>query len=82
MAVQAAIDGNGVALAPYSIVADDLNSKRLVRLFTEIPGIQTSFAFYLVSVGEFDRTTALTAFCNWVKDQVSEFQVMHRSHVV
>jgi LysR family glycine cleavage system transcriptional activator len=82
MAVQAAIDGNGVALAPYSIVADDLNSKRLVRLFTEIPGIQTSFAFYLVSVGELDRTPALTAFCNWVKDQVSEFEVMHRSHEV
>ncbi len=82
MAVQAAIDGNGIALAPYSIVAADLYAKRLVRLFTEIPGIKTSFAYYLVSQGEFDRTPALAAFCKWVKDQVSEFEVMKRHHVV
>ena len=55
---------------------------QLVRLFTEIPGIQTSLAYYLVSQGEFDRTPALAAFCKWVKDQVSEFEVMKRHHVV
>lgn len=69
MAVQAAVAGQGVALAPYSIVADDLAAGRLVQLFTDIPGYPTNFAYYVVSPLEIADSPKVTAFREWIREE-------------
>jgi LysR family glycine cleavage system transcriptional activator len=66
MAVQAAIAGQGVALAPLSIVADDLADGRLVKPFADMPGHPTAFAFYIVSPRDLAESPKVAAFRNWV----------------
>jgi LysR family glycine cleavage system transcriptional activator len=71
MAVQAAIEGQGVALAPISIVADDIAAGRLVQPFTNIPGYPTTFAYYVVSPREIADTPKVSAFREWVIEEAS-----------
>ena len=66
MAVQAAIEGQGVALAPRSIVADDLAAGRLLRPFAEREATRTAFAFYLVSPVERAVLPKVVAFREWI----------------
>jgi LysR family glycine cleavage system transcriptional activator len=66
MAVQAAIEGQGVALAPMSITADDLAAGRLVKPFADIPGTPTTFAYYVVSPREVADTPKVSAFREWL----------------
>jgi LysR family glycine cleavage system transcriptional activator len=66
MAVQAAIEGQGIALAPSSIVADDLRAGRLARLFEDLPSTRTNYGWYIVSpIGLADRET-VKAFREWI----------------
>jgi LysR family glycine cleavage system transcriptional activator len=66
MAVQAAIEGQGVALAPISIVADDLAAGRLVKPFKGIAGTPTDFAYYVVSPRDIADNPKVSAFRDWV----------------
>jgi LysR family glycine cleavage system transcriptional activator len=66
MAVQAAIEGQGVALAPQSIVADDLAAGRLLKPFADLPGHPTAFAFYIVSPRHVANAPKVAAFRAWV----------------
>jgi LysR family glycine cleavage system transcriptional activator len=66
MAVQAAIEGEGVALAPRSIVAADLAAGRLVKAFADTPGTPTGFAYYVVSPREVANNPKVIAFREWV----------------
>ncbi len=64
MAVQAALQGHGVALVNSTLVGDDLASGGLVRPF-EL-GIVTDFAYYLViPTGALERP-AVDAFRRWL----------------
>lgn len=64
MALQAALEGHGVALVNSSLVADDLASGRLVRPFAW--AIPTSFAYYLVIPNETADRPAVSAFRTWI----------------
>lgn len=71
MAVQAAVAGQGVALAPLSAVLDDLADGRLLRLFPEVPASPTGFAWYLVSPPSLAESPKVTAFRDWVTAEVA-----------
>ena len=66
MAVQAAIEGQGIALAPASIVLDDLRSGRLVRLFKDLPGIPTNYGWYIVSPVSLADHKIVQDFRQWI----------------
>ena len=69
MLIQAAIEGQGVALGRASLVADDLTSGRLVKPFGPIVGME--FAYYLVCRPEAASHPKLIAFQNWLLKQAS-----------
>ncbi len=69
MAVQAALEGHGVALINSTLVGDDLASGRLVRPFKL--GIPTAFAYYLVIPSETIGRPAVSAFRGWLLEAVS-----------
>ena len=50
-AVQAAIDGNAVALADFAMVANDLSQGRLIRPFELGIRVSAEFAYFLVYPG-------------------------------
>ncbi len=65
-AVQAAIDAQGVVIAPASTVNDDLEAGRLIKPFADIPGIPTEFAWYVVSPESSADNPKVVAFRDWV----------------
>jgi len=66
MAVQAALDGHGVALVGDILVADHLTAGRLIRPFD--PGLTTplNFAYYLLSTEESAARPKIAAFRDWL----------------
>ena len=64
MAVQAALEGHGVALVNSTLVRDDLASGELVRPF-EL-GIATGFSYHLVVPKENLNRPAVSAFRRWL----------------
>jgi len=69
MAVQAAIEGHGVALVNTTLVRDDLASGTLVRPFDL--GMPTSFAYYLVIPTETLDRPDISAFRRWLLDAIA-----------
>ncbi len=69
MAVQAAIDGQGVALVGDMLVADELAAGRLVRPFD--PGLSTplTFSYYLLSARDPARQPKVSAFRDWLLEE-------------
>jgi LysR family glycine cleavage system transcriptional activator len=65
-AVQAAIEGNVVALADFAMVANDLSSGRLVRPFELSIKVPADFAYFLVYPVESASDPRITAFRDWV----------------
>jgi len=62
--MQAAADGQGIALARTSLVGNDLRNGVLVRPFdTEIPGVRSYFLVYLPRM---KQTPKVQAFRDWV----------------
>ncbi len=66
MAVQAAIEGQGVVIAPLSVVADDLAAGRLTRPFDCVAGTETGFAWYVVSPEAIAGNPKVAAFRDWI----------------
>ena len=62
--IQAAIAGQGVALARSALVQDDLDNGNLVRPF-EL-SLSVEFAYYLVCPEEVEDQTKIVAFRNWI----------------
>ena len=69
MAVQAALDGQGVALIGDILVADDLAAGRLVRPFDPSLSTPLTFAFYLLSAKDSDRQPKVAAFRDWLLEE-------------
>ncbi|MCO5066975.1 MAG: transcriptional regulator GcvA [Rhizobiaceae bacterium] len=65
-ALQAAIDGQGVALGDSSLVADDLAAGRLVRPFDLVTASPPEFTYYVVSPIEVAENSAVAAFREWL----------------
>jgi LysR family transcriptional regulator, glycine cleavage system transcriptional activator len=65
LAVQAAIDGQGVALGDSNLVADDLAQGRLVKPFELSLRAPPQFAYYVISPIETAEAPMVKAFREW-----------------
>ena len=69
MAVQAALDGQGVALVGDMLVADELAAGRLVRPFDRSLSTPLSFSYYLLSPKDSDEQPKVAAFRAWLLEE-------------
>jgi LysR family glycine cleavage system transcriptional activator len=68
--LQAAIDGQGVALARSIMARDDVAAGRLVRLFPAIE-LASTLAYYVVYRPERAALSKLVAFRDWLVREAS-----------
>ena len=68
--IQAAIDGQGIALGSTVFVEDHLDAEQLLRPFDLV--LNTEFAYYLVCPEAHLKRSAVVAFRNWILDQAGE----------
>ena len=71
MALQAAIEGQGVALARSVIVAGDLRDGRVIRPLQ--PSCTTNYSYYLVYPAGLPLSRSASAFCHWLKQEAQAF---------
>lgn len=69
--LQAAIDGQGIALARSILARDDLAAGRLVRLFPEIT-TPSQLGYYVVYRAELQALPKLTAFRDWLLEEAGQ----------
>jgi LysR family glycine cleavage system transcriptional activator len=72
LVVQAAIEGQGVALGESALVAADLASGRLVKPFELALKAPPQFAYYVISPLETADTPMVKAFRDWIIAEASE----------
>ncbi len=72
MAVQAAIDDQGIALARSAHVADDLKAGRLVKLFNVFS--PSNVAYYVCCQKGREREAPVAAFIDWILDEAQTAQ--------
>jgi LysR family glycine cleavage system transcriptional activator len=77
LAVQAAIDGHGVALSESSLVADDLAAGRLVQPFRMAIKGPPRFAYYVISPLETADEPMVKTFREWVLKEAAATVVDH-----
>ncbi|MGX7875722.1 transcriptional regulator GcvA [Mesorhizobium sp. ORM6] len=70
-AVQAALDGNAVALADFAMVANDLSEGRLVRPFELSIRVAPEFAYFLVYPQAMADDPRIVAFREWILEEVA-----------
>jgi LysR family glycine cleavage system transcriptional activator len=69
MLVEAAIRGQGIALARWALACDDLATGKLAIVFPKYRALPTGSAYYLVGPREAFRRKAVTAFRGWIVGQ-------------
>ena len=69
LAIQAAIDGHGVALGRSVLVADDLATGRLVKPLEVI--FRLRFGYYIVHPRKVSAARAVEAFKTWLRSEVA-----------
>jgi LysR family glycine cleavage system transcriptional activator len=70
MVVEAAIQGQGVALARRSLSLDELALGRLVLPFPKVAPVATGLAYYLVGPSENFKRPEIAAFRSWLRQEV------------
>jgi LysR family glycine cleavage system transcriptional activator len=70
-AVQAALDGNAVALAEFAMVANELSEGRLVRPFELGIKVAPDFAYFLVYPEAAATDARIAAFRDWLLDEAA-----------
>ncbi len=70
-AVQAALDGNAVALAEFAMVANDLSQGRLVQPFELGLRVGPEFAYFLVYPESTANDPRIIAFRDWILEEVA-----------
>jgi LysR family glycine cleavage system transcriptional activator len=74
VALQAAIEGQGVALASLPLVHADLRAGRLVRPFdVDIP---VELSFYMVCEAGRERSPELAPFLDWLREEANAMSVV------
>jgi LysR family glycine cleavage system transcriptional activator len=73
--IQAAIEGNVVALCDFSLVANDLSAGRLVRPFELGIKVSEEFAYHLVYPVESSGDRRIVAFRDWLLAEVHKPQM-------
>jgi LysR family transcriptional regulator, glycine cleavage system transcriptional activator len=76
--LQAAAEGQGLALARSVMAADDLAAGRLVRPFENMP-CPVALSYYVVYRPESDAATHVTAFRDWLLDEVTRAALSQRT---
>jgi len=71
LAIQAAIDDQGVALARSAHVLDDVKAGRLVRLFPEIKS-KSNVSYFFVCIPGREQEVQIAAFKNWLKREAKK----------
>ena len=66
MLVEAAARGQGVALARWSLIQDELREGRLCALFPDVAPLSVEHAYYLVGLRETFRRPEVAAFRDWL----------------
>lgn len=72
LALQAAMDGQGVALGDSSLVSDDLAAGRLVQPFAVTIKGPPQFAYYIISPVETQNDPLVRAFREWILDEAAK----------
>ena len=72
MVVQAAVEGQGVALARGALAADDLAAGRLVKPFDI--ALPTDYAYYVVCPAPSADRPKIAAFRDWLLDEAKELE--------
>lgn len=67
LTLEAAANGQGIALGPEPFIAEDLRSGRLVRLFPQ--RVLGPYRFHLLRLSEAEARPAVKAFCNWIREE-------------
>jgi LysR family glycine cleavage system transcriptional activator len=75
LALQAALDGHGVALGDSTLVADDLAARRLVRPFSMALRGPSQFAYHLVHAPRRADEPLIKAFRAWILEEVARTRV-------
>ena len=70
MAVQAAVDSQGVALIGDVLVADEIAAGRLVKPFNPNLSTPLTFSFYLLTTHGSAKKAKVEAFRNWLLNGV------------
>ncbi len=70
MAVQAALDGHGIALIGDILAADELAAGRLLRPFDPSFSTPLTFSYYLLCAKDTAQKPKVTAFRNWLLEEV------------
>jgi len=78
MIVQAAIEGQGVALASSALVVDDMARGRLVRPFPDEIKQQTRFCYYVVFPEDKAEEPKIAAFKSWILGQADSLSISGR----
>jgi LysR family glycine cleavage system transcriptional activator len=68
-ALEAAVSGLGIAVAPWHLVADDMRAGRLAAPFGFIPS-----GLHYVAKRRAQRNPRLDVFCDWLEAQATGFQ--------
>jgi LysR family transcriptional regulator, glycine cleavage system transcriptional activator len=76
LALQAAIDGQGVALGDSSLVADDLAAGRLVQPFALTIKGPPQFAYYVLSPLELANEPMVRAFREWILSEAQRTKLV------
>jgi LysR family transcriptional regulator, glycine cleavage system transcriptional activator len=69
MLVEAALRGQGVALARWSLACDELETGRLELVFPEQPPVPCGLAYYLVGPRESFLRAQVVAFRDWLRHE-------------
>lgn len=75
MLIDAAIAGQGVALAPIALAANDLEAGRLIQPFG--PTLPSDLAFWLLSKPKDSARSNVRVFRDWLVSEGIGFQVRH-----
>ena len=68
--VEAAVRGQGVALARWSLIQDELVAGRLLRVFPHVPCLPVGHAYSLVGLRETFRRPEIAAFRDWLRLEI------------
>lgn len=72
----AAVEGVGVALGRTTLVSDDIEAGRLVRLFDLV--LPSDFAYWIVYPEDSIKRPKVRAFRDWLKSEGAEYEAAHR----
>jgi LysR family glycine cleavage system transcriptional activator len=71
MAIEAAINGGGVALVSYYSVIEELNTGRLVKPFDT--KVESELAYWLVCPHSHLRREKVKSFCDWLSNGAARY---------